>query len=153
EDSGLHRDASPFARTHARETRVEARTTCAGPRGSRAAARVHVPAAKRSHPLATGRWWPRSRRRVRAGIAAAMPSASQSDRVDGPLLHGRSPDLRVGVEDSGRGVFPWVPLRAWTVADALARTRLPLRGQCRNGRGAHARAADFTGFPFQPVGG
>src|SRR3546814_5012407 len=26
------------------------------------------------------------------------------------------------------------PLRAWTVADALARTRLPLRGQCRNRR-------------------
>src|SRR3546814_1210430 len=44
------------------------------------------------------------------------------------------------------------PLRAWTVADALARTRLPLRGQCRNRRGAHARVADFTGFPFQPVG-
>src|SRR3546814_4827655 len=48
-------------------------------------------------------WWLRSRRGARAGIAAAMPSASQSDRVDGPLLRGRSPDLRVGVEDSGRG--------------------------------------------------
>src|SRR5690606_31811613 len=82
-----------------------------------------------------------------------MPSASQSDRVDGPLLRGRSPDLRVGVDDSGRGAFPWAPLRAWTVADALARTRLPLRGQCRNGRGARACATDFTDFPFQPVGG
>src|SRR3546814_948761 len=28
-------------------------------------------------------WWLRSRRGARAGIAAAMPSASQSDRVDG----------------------------------------------------------------------
>src|SRR3546814_1932791 len=44
EDSGLHRDASPSrAPTHAK-TRVEARTTCAGPRGSCAAARVHVSA-------------------------------------------------------------------------------------------------------------
>src|SRR3546814_3154658 len=59
-------------------------------------------------------WWLRSQRGARAGIAAAMPSASQSDRVDGPLLRGRSPDLRVGVEDSGRGAFPWTPLRAWT---------------------------------------
>src|SRR5690606_19832934 len=66
-------------------------------------------------------WWPRSRRRARAGIAAAMPSASQSDRVDGPLLRGRSPDWRVEVVDFGRGAFPCGPVRAWTVADALAR--------------------------------
>src|SRR3546814_6402176 len=89
-------------------------------------------------------WLLRSRRVARAGIAAAMPSASQSDRVDGPLLRGRSPDLRVGVEDSGRGAFPWTPLRAWTVADALARTRLPLRGQCRNGRARRVSGARGT---------
>src|SRR5690606_38973896 len=88
EDSGLHRDASPFARTHARETRVEARTTRAGPRGSRAAARVHVPAAKRSHPLATRR-------------AVAAESASGTRR------HRRRDALRIAIGQGRWTLAPW----------------------------------------------
>src|SRR5690606_41248789 len=60
-------------------------------------------------------WWPRSRRRARAGIAAATPSASQSDRVGGPLLRGRALDCRVEVGDLGCGAFPCSPLRARTI--------------------------------------
>src|SRR5690606_18941592 len=42
-----------------------------------------------------------------------------------------------------RGAFPCLG----TVADATPVSRLPLRGQCRNGR-----AGGVTGFPFQPCG-
>src|SRR3546814_4827851 len=113
--------------------------------------------AKHSHPFAVWRVVAAESALARAGIAAAMPSASQSDRVDGPLLRGRSPDLRVGVDASGRGAFPWTPLRAWTVADALARTRLPLRGQCRPGRSrrvsgarVHSPSSRFTPLATAP---
>ena len=59
-------------------------------------------------------------------------------------VRGRSPDSRVEV------VCPpaAAPSRAMHSGGCAGLTRLPLRGQCRNGR---ACGWNVTGFPFQPV--
>ena len=81
----------------------------------------------------------------REGVAAAMPSASQPVAGRTTLLAGRSPDSRVEETSGSRRL----PVRSHS-GRCRDRTRLPLRGQCRNGR---ARTRGVTGFPFQPVGG
>src|SRR5690606_11168668 len=104
-----------FARTHARETSVEARTACTGPRGSRAVARVHVPACEAPASVCSGRM-----------VAAEQAWGTRRQR--------RRDALRIAI-GRGRGTpasWPVSGLASWSVR--LRPRRLPVLARCGPGQ-------------------
>ena len=102
-----------------------------------ASAPSRAPRALHGVELRAERWRTGTRRRTARRDALRIATSG---------LQGRSPDSRVG---AGVPRSPRLPMRMHS-GGCGGRTRLPLRGQCRNDRVAQGDGG-VTGFPFQPL--